>query len=62
MNSKLVPEIQILLEGQKLQDGLTSKVTSAKINYCLEKSDMLQLTFSDDNFEIQNSMFNTYNI
>jgi phage protein D len=55
MNSKLVPEIQILLEGQKLQDGLTSKVTSAKINYCLEKSDMLQLTFSDDNFEIQNS-------
>jgi len=54
MVEKLVPDIEILVDNQKLSKGLIDKIISAKVSYCLEKSDMFQITFNDSDFEIQN--------
>ena len=61
MQDWLVPEIEIEVDGQKLQTTLSSKLLSAKVNYCLEKSDMVQLTFSDDDMSLQNSDIFSHN-
>ena len=53
MSEKLVPEIEIEIDGSKISKTLLKKLLSAKISYSLEKSDMFQLTFNDADFKIQ---------
>jgi phage protein D len=54
MTDRLVPEVNILVDGEKLDKGLIGKLITGKVSYSLEKSDMFQVTFNDTEFEIQN--------
>lgn len=51
---RLTPDLRIKINGQKLEDAIIDKLIEARINFCLDKSDMFRLTFNDVNFEIQN--------
>lgn len=54
MIDRLVPDVNVLLDGQKLDKGILNKLITGKVSYSLEKSDMFQLTFNDTEFKIQN--------
>lgn len=54
MVNKLVPEIRVSLNGQKLKQGLIDKIITGNVSYDLEKSDMFRITFNDSEMKIQN--------
>jgi len=55
MHDKLVPDMEVLIEGQKLDQNIMDKIISVKIDYNLEKIDMFIISFNDSSFKIQNS-------
>jgi len=54
MQEKLVPEIQISIDGSKLEEELIDKILTSKVSYSLEKSDMFVISFNDADLKIQN--------
>ena len=54
MVERLVPDVKISVDGNKIKDALTSKLIRGKVSYNLEKSDAFSLTFNDSEMKIQN--------
>lgn len=55
MSEQLVPEIEVLIDGQKLTEATMGRIMTARVSYSLDKSDMFKITFNDADFTLQNS-------
>ena len=55
MSEKLVPEIEVLIDGQKLPEATMGRIITARVSYSLDRSDMFKVTFNDSDFALQNS-------
>jgi len=55
MSEKLVPEIEVLIDGQKLPEATMGRILTARVSYSLDRSDMFKVTFNDNDFSLQNS-------
>jgi phage protein D len=55
MSEKLVPEIEVLIDGQKLPEATMGRIITARVSYSLDRSDMFKITFNDSDFALQNS-------
>jgi len=54
MVERLVPDVRISIDGNRLEDALIHKLIRGKVTYNLEKSDSFSLTFNDSEMKIQN--------
>jgi len=55
MTDQLVPEIEVLIDGQKLTEATMGRILTARVSYSLDKSDMFKITFVDSDLALQNS-------